>query len=242
MTTSITLTVLPDTFAIARLDAGSALPQWVTHNAGFFSITRTSDELSVICIESHLPSTVKAERGWRILKLEGPFDFNQVGILKQVLDPLAEARIVIMAISTHDTDYVMVKAAQVEQAVTALTRYGHIVNTRSTDDTEKVVVNCSWRLPDGRRTTASFAAEVMAYEPPQDRWIMRLTDVRTEPALNDDVRNLIQAQVGKWVYVPSEARQGMALPLKYETLTGQVKFFRNEDPRTQSSTSRSTSS
>lgn len=240
MATSITLSVLPDLFAIARLDAGSALPQWVTHNAGFFSLTRTADELSVICIESHLPSTVQAERGWRILKMQGPFDFNQVGILKQVLDPLAEARVVIMAVSTHDTDYVMVKAAQFEQAVTALTRYGHIVNTQPLDDKTKVVVNCSWRLPDGRRTTASFGAEVMAYEPPQDRWIMRLTDVRTEPALNDETRSLIEAQVGKWVYVPSEARQGMALPLKYETLTGQVKFFRNEDPRAQSSTSTST--
>ncbi len=231
MTASITLTVLPATYAIARLDAGSAIPQWATHPAGFFSITRTADELSVICGEAHLPSAVKAERGWRIFKLEGPFDFNQVGILKQVLDPLAEARIVIMAISTHDTDYVMVKAAQFEQAVTALTRYGHVVNTQLADDKEQVVVNCSWRLPDGRRTTASFAAEVIAYEPPQDRWIMRLTDVRTEPALNEEARSLIQAQVGKWVYVPSEARQGMALPLKYETLTGQVKFFRNEDPR-----------
>lgn len=234
MTSSITLTVLPATYAIARLDATSALPQWATHNAGFFSLTRTADELSVICNEAHLPSAVKAERGWRIFKLEGPFDFNQVGIFKQVLDPLAEARIVIMAISTHDMDYVMVKGAQFEPAITALTRYGHIVNTQPSDDKENVVVNCSWRLPDGRRTTASFAAEVMAYEPPQDRWVMRLIGVRVEPALNDDARKLIEAQVGKWVYVPSEARRGMALPLKYETLTGQVKFFRNEDPRVKS--------
>lgn len=234
MTASITLSVLPDIFAIARLDAGSAIPQWATHNAGFFSLTRTADELSVICNEAHLPSTVKAERGWRLFKLEGTFDFNQVGILKQVLDPLAEARVVILAISTHDTDYVLVKVAQFEQAVTALTRHGHSVNTQPIDQAEQVVVNCSWRLPDGRRTTASFAAEVIVYEPPQDRWIMRLTGVRTEPALDDDARKLIEAQVGKWVYVPSEARRGIALPLKYETLTGQVKFFRSEDPRVKS--------
>lgn len=231
MTASITLSALPGSYAIARLDAGSAIPQWATQPAGFFSVTRTADEVSVVCNETNLSSSVKAERGWRIFKLEGAFDFNQVGVLKQVLDPLAEARVVIMAISTHDTDYVLVKGAQFEQAITALTRYGHMINTQPAGDTEKVVVNCSWRLPDGRRTTASFAAEVIVYEPPQDRWIMRLTGVQTEPVLSDETRSLIEAQVGKWVYVPSEARRGMGLPLKYETLTGQVKFFWSEDPR-----------
>lgn len=228
----LTLTALPDRYAVIRLDAGSAIPHWAVQTPGFFSVTRTADELSVVCGERHVPTSIDAERGWRGFKLEGPFPFNAVGVLKSVLDPLAEARVGILAISTFDTDYVLVKAAQFEQAVTALTRFGHAVNTAPPHDAERMVVKCSWRLPDGSRTTAAYSADVVEYQAAQDRWLMRLTGARVEPGLGDEARGLIASQVGKWAFVPSEARQGLTLPLKYETLTGRVRFFYAEDPRT----------
>lgn len=227
----LALAALPDRYAVIRLDAGSTIPHWAMQPPGFFSVTRTADELSIVCGEHHVPANIDAERGWRGFKLEGPFPFDAVGVLKSVLDPLAEARVGILAISTFDTDYVLVKAGQFEQAVTALTRYGHTVNTAPPHEAERMVVNCSWRLPDGSRTTASYAADVIEYQAAQDRWLMWLTDVRVEPGLGREVRELIEAQVGKWAFVPSEARQGLALPLKYETLTGRVRFFYAEDPR-----------
>jgi hypothetical protein len=231
MDVSLTLSALPDRYAVCRFDAGSAIPHWAVQPAGFCSITRTDDELSVVCAEGRVPSNVAAERGWRGFKLEGSFDFAQTGILKSVLDPLADARVGIFTLSTFDTDYVLVRDGQYEQAVTALTRYGHTVNTAPTRGDEQLTVFCSWRLPDGTRTTASYTARVVAYEARQDRWLMTLTGARVEPGIDADVRDLIEAQIGKWIYVPSEARRGLALPLKYETLTGGVRFFHAHDPR-----------
>ncbi len=233
----LTLTALPDTLAVCRLDAASPIPAWADSgnagNAGFVSITRTADELSIVCDVAHVPEDVKAERGWRAFKLEGPFEFTLVGVLKQVLDPLAEAKVSVFAISSYDTDYVLVKTAQFEQAVTALTRFGHTVRTRSAETVETIEVKCSWRLPDGSRTVAVYRAEVIEYDAAQDRWITRLLAVQMRDDVDATTRALIESKIGTWIYVPSEARQGLTLPLKYETLTGQVKFFRAEDPRLQ---------
>ncbi len=225
----LTLTVLPDTLAVCQLDASAPIPAWAD-GAGLVSITRTKDELSIVCDAARVPQDVKAERGWRAFKLQGPFDFALVGVLKQVLDPLAEAKVGIFAISTYDTDTVLVKAAQFEQAVTALTRYGHTVRTQAA---ETIDVMCGWRLPDGSRTTARFRAEVIEYDATQDRWITKLVGVHAADGVDATTRAMIESKVGTWIYVPSEARQGMTLPLKYETLTGQVKFFRADDPRLQ---------
>ena len=225
----LTLTVLPDTLAVCRFDASSSMPAWADGD-GFMSITRTADELSIVCAEARVPSDVQAERGWRAFKLEGTFDFALVGVLKQVLDPLAEANVGIFAISTFDTDTVLVKAAQFEQAVTALTRYGHTVRASTT---ETIDVKCGWRLPDGSRTTATYRAEVIEYDAKQDRWLVTFIGVRADDDSDATTRTLIEAQVGKWAYVPSEARRGMTLPLKYETLTGKPRWFYADDPRKQ---------
>jgi hypothetical protein len=223
----LTLTALPDTLAIAQLSSDAAIPAWAD-GAGFVSITRTTDELSIVCDEAHVPGDVKAERGWRAFKLEGPFDFALVGVLKQVLDPLSDAKIGIFAISTYNTDTVLVKAAQFEQAVMALTRFGHTVRTHSA---ETIDVRCGWRLPDGSRTTAAYRAEVIEYDAKQDRWLVKLVGVQTSGEVDATTRALIESQVGKWAYVPSEARAGMTLPLKYETLTGKPRWFYPDDPR-----------
>jgi hypothetical protein len=229
--TPFTLTVLPNALAVCRLDSASPVPDWATRS-DFFSITRSSDELSIVCDETHAPADVRAERGWRAFKLEGPFAFDAIGVLKQVLDPLAESQVNVFTISTFDTDYVLVKAAQFELAVTALTRFGHTVNISSVDAPEMIEIKCSWRMPNGARTSASYAAEVIEYQAPHDRWLARLAHVRSTDASADaTTRALIESHVGKWVFVPSEVRRGLTLPLKYETLTGRLEFFRAEDPR-----------
>lgn len=120
------LNVLPQRLAICRLDANEPLPGWA-QNGSFFSITRTADELSIVCEEGLNPSDILCESGWRALMLEGPFDFDQVGVLKSVLDALAGAKISIFAISTFETDYVLVRAADLEKAVSALRSAGHRV-------------------------------------------------------------------------------------------------------------------
>jgi uncharacterized protein len=119
----LTLSVLPEILAICRLDRDTAIPAWATGD--FVSITRTNDELSIVCDERAVPSGVKADRGWRALKIEGPLDLSLTGVLASIAVPLAEARINIFAISTFDTDYVLVKADRVIEAIGELRSAGH---------------------------------------------------------------------------------------------------------------------
>ena len=122
----LSLTVLPGTFAVARLGPGEAVPAWAT-SAPLFSITRTDEELSIVAPEPVIPQDIRAERGWRALKIAGPIDFALTGVLASVLQPLGEARISIFAISTFDTDYVLVRSESQEAAVAALRAAGHDV-------------------------------------------------------------------------------------------------------------------
>lgn len=122
-----TLFLFPDIFAICRLEKGSALPQWVQTDP-FFSLTGTPDELSLVCAAGPVPVDVQADCGWRCFKLQGPFPFSLTGILNSVTIPLAQADIGIFAISTYDTDYVLVKEFALEQALLALTEAGHTIH------------------------------------------------------------------------------------------------------------------
>ena len=90
-------------------------------------MTRTSDELSVVVDQMRVPAGVQCQVGFRMLKLKGPFDFSQVGVLAAVLSPLAEAGVSIFAVSTYDTDYVLLKQADLERALAALREAGHAV-------------------------------------------------------------------------------------------------------------------
>lgn len=125
---SLTLSVLPERYAVCRFDPHEPIPAWATRSQ-FFTVTRTTDELSLTCPETDVPSDVtKCERGWRGFKLHGPFDFGLTGILASVLNPLAEAGIGIFALSTFDTDYVLVKEENLEKAIEALRAEGHIIS------------------------------------------------------------------------------------------------------------------
>ena len=122
----LTLTLLPDRYAICRLAPTEPLPEWATAQ-DFVSISRTPDELSIVCPEQNVPSGVNAAKGWRILKCEGPLDYALTGIMASLAEPLADAGVPIFPIATHDTDYVLIKEQQVDVAVHALTSYGHAV-------------------------------------------------------------------------------------------------------------------
>ena len=122
----LVIQVLPGEFAIARLPAAAAIPAWADA-LSFSAVTRTADELSVLCPAMQVPADVKHESGWRLLKLRGPFDFTETGILSSVLDPLAFFRISILALSTFDTDYVLVKAAELDAAIRTLRHADHTV-------------------------------------------------------------------------------------------------------------------
>jgi hypothetical protein len=114
------------TFAVCRLAGGSPVPPWATVGP-FCSITRTADELSVVCRQDSVPEGVVGERGWRCLRVAGAVPFSAVGVLASLAAPLAEAGISVFAVSTFDTDYLLVKEDAWERAADVLVKYGHAV-------------------------------------------------------------------------------------------------------------------
>ena len=123
------MTLLDEAYVVCRLDPGDAIPSWCD-GPGLVSITRTKDELSVVCPVDRLPPDVaRVERGWRCLRFHGPIDFAQTGVLAAAAGPLAAAGVGIFAIATFDTDYVLVRESQLDQAVAALRDAGHQVAT-----------------------------------------------------------------------------------------------------------------
>lgn len=123
---TLDLALLPGTFAVVRLAAGAGVPAWALEGA-VTSITRTPDELSIVCDAAAVPGDARAERGWRAIRVAGTIDFALTGILASVLAPLAAAQVSIFAVSTFDTDYVLVREAALERALAALGGAGHRV-------------------------------------------------------------------------------------------------------------------
>lgn len=125
MTMALTLEQLPDTFAVCRLAADAPIPAWA--RGDFISITRTRDELSIVCPQNDVPRDLKCERDWRALRVVGTLDFALTGILASLAMPMADAGIPIFAISTFDTDYLLVQSRDLERALSALTQAGHTI-------------------------------------------------------------------------------------------------------------------
>jgi hypothetical protein len=122
----LTLSILEGAFAICRLDAEERLPEWAMRG-DFFSITRAANEISIVCEQSAVPQGVRCEREWRCLRVEGPLDFSLTGILNSLTAPLASAGISIFAISTYDTDYLLVNEKDLERTIESLVAAGHII-------------------------------------------------------------------------------------------------------------------
>jgi uncharacterized protein len=120
------LRVLPDGYAIVRLHPGAELPSWVDRGP-FRSVTRTDSEVSVVCRDGDVPAGESAERGWRVLEVKGPLDFSLSGVVASLVVPLAAAGIPIFVISTFETDYVLVRASDLQETCRALGEAGHAV-------------------------------------------------------------------------------------------------------------------
>jgi uncharacterized protein len=115
--------LLTGTYVIARLAADALVPEWAT-KGHFTSVTRTADELSIVCPTENLPPEVPSPHRWICLKLEGPFAFSQTGVLLSFIEPLSRSRIPIFAISTYDTDYVLIQE-EFMSALGVLRKAGH---------------------------------------------------------------------------------------------------------------------
>lgn len=115
---------LGDTYAIVRLAPDAAVADWAT-SSDFTSITRTADELSIVCRAENLPTNIDPGPRWICLKLEGPFPFSQTGVLLAFIEPLSNNGIPIFAISTYDTDYVLIQENFLGVALETLRGAGH---------------------------------------------------------------------------------------------------------------------
>ena len=124
---NLDLILLKDNYSIYKFDPDFEIPE-VIYQSDFYSVTKTTDELSIICNESIADlDTAKKSKGWRILKVKGPLDFFIVGIIAEISRILKENNIPIFSISTFDTDYILVKNRELEKAINSLQKNGHNV-------------------------------------------------------------------------------------------------------------------
>lgn len=119
--TSLRISRVPGRYAVCRLDPRSSPSPPVE---GFYSVTRTLHELSVVCRSENAPDGAEREDGWSLLEVEGPLEFGVVGVLARITGALADAGVSLFAISTHDTDYILVKEESMDRAVDALRKNG----------------------------------------------------------------------------------------------------------------------
>lgn len=123
----LNLSLLPEKYAIVGLPAHAELPAWATQGS-FFSVTRTIDELSIVAEESHVPTGIQHQGGWRVIKVHGPFVLSEVGVLAALAGPLAAANISLFVLSTFDTDYLLVSGESLDAAVSVLEKAGHTLH------------------------------------------------------------------------------------------------------------------
>ena len=124
---AIHLKKLPGLYAISQLPSSNSIPDWVD-GEGFVSISRTADELSLICLAERVPNTVRSDKGWICFMFQGPFEFDAAGVLLSVLQPISENEIGVLAISTFDGDLILLKEDDVERAVSFLNETGHQID------------------------------------------------------------------------------------------------------------------
>jgi uncharacterized protein len=124
----LTLSILPQKYAVCRLEPNGHIPHWALLGDDFISLTRTPNELSIICRQENVPQEAKADRGWRCARVEGPFDFSLAGVHVSLAIPLAEANISILAIATYETDHLLIQEKDLERAIRVLEQAGHRIH------------------------------------------------------------------------------------------------------------------
>jgi len=121
---TLEIELLPDRFAACRLDAADPVPPWVPAAGSLVVVARTSHELSIVCDGHAIPEDVRAERGYCAFVVRGRLPFDAIGIIAGITSVLAATAIPVLAISTFDTDYVLVRAERLDTAITALRAAG----------------------------------------------------------------------------------------------------------------------
>ena len=116
--------MLPERLAVCRLAPNDKLPEWGIKGK-FWSVLRSGTELSIVCSQKFVPEGIKCEAGWRAFKVVGTIPFELTGVLASIANPLADAGISIFAISSYDTDYVLVKEENLDRATSVLNSAGH---------------------------------------------------------------------------------------------------------------------
>ncbi|MEJ2855814.1 MULTISPECIES: ACT domain-containing protein [unclassified Saccharothrix] len=120
--------VQPGEYTVARLPADAAVPPGLLDHAGLVSVTRTPDELSIVCPSEHAPDSGDVQAQWRLLTVRGPLEFTLTGIMAALSGELAAAGVSLFALSTYDTDHLLVKSADLGRATQALRNSGHEVH------------------------------------------------------------------------------------------------------------------
>lgn len=113
-------------YAVARLPPDAAMPAWAD-GPGFVSISRTDDELSVVCLAERVPAGVQTSGPWQCFKLQGPFAFDEYGILLSIVAPLSEAGLGVFVVSSYDTDHLLLQTTVAERGIALLEAAGHRV-------------------------------------------------------------------------------------------------------------------
>jgi uncharacterized protein len=123
---NLSLSLLPHMYAVCQFHPDKHIPYWALLG-DFVSLTRTHEELSIVCQQDNVPDEIEAERGWRCMQVQGAFDFSAVGVHVSLAIPLAEADISVLAIATYATDYLLIKEENVEHALQVLEQAGHYI-------------------------------------------------------------------------------------------------------------------
>ena len=123
---NLSLKILPDRMAVCRFEPTTPVPDWIDQS-GFYSITRTEEELTIVCAETLVARGTTSEIGWRCFKVEGPLGFSEIGIIFSLTQPLARSGVSVFVLSTFDTDYLMVKEKDLSEAIDALRAEGQQV-------------------------------------------------------------------------------------------------------------------
>lgn len=121
------MSLFEEEYAVCRLDKSAPIPEWATREE-FFSVARTPDELSIVCEHRAVPSDIDHEGGWRCFKIESPFEFDLTGMISSVAAPLADEQIDLFVVATQDSDYILVRQADLGRGISLLESCGYQVN------------------------------------------------------------------------------------------------------------------
>ncbi|MGB6242572.1 MAG: ACT domain-containing protein [Castellaniella sp.] len=134
MASHVKLRLLNGAYGVARLRSSDPVPAWAD-GSGFVSISRTDDELSIVCLQDRIPHDVQVDGDWSCFKFQGPFAFDETGIVLSVIEPLSTNGIGIFVVSTFDGDHLLVKSSNLEKTRSLLKQAGHTLGAQAADAT-----------------------------------------------------------------------------------------------------------